>query len=112
MTSEIGFEDFSKVDVRVGVIKRVEDAPGCRVPAYRLTIDLGAEIGSKVSVAQAKNYEPQSLQGKQVLVVANLAPRQVGKHLSEVLVLGVPTESSGTALIIPDMEARIGGQVF
>jgi tRNA-binding protein len=110
--SLIEFELFRNVDVRVGVIRSVADADGCRVPAYKLELDFGPEIGTRRSIAQAKNYPPEALLGKQVLAVVNLKPRQVGRHVSEVLVLGVPTADRGTALIIPDMPATTGGRLF
>jgi len=108
----IDFSTFQAVDVRVGVIRSVEAAEGCRVPAYKLKLDFGPEVGLKSSIAQATNYAPDVLIGKHVLAVVNLKPRQVGKHLSEVLVLGVPTESEGTALIVPDKPAITGGRLF
>lgn len=108
----IDFAAFEQVDVRVGVISSVEVADGCRVPAYRLEVDFGPSIGVRKSVAQATNYSPDALLGKQVLAVVNLKPRQVGRHLSEVLVLGVPTHDKGTALVVPDMCAVIGARLF
>lgn len=108
----IEFSDFEKIDVRVGVILSAVDAPECRVPAYKLEVDFGEPIGVKKSVAQAKNYTPEQLKGKQILAVVNFKSRQIGKHLSEVLVLGVPTESAGTALVVPDMAAILGGKLF
>ncbi|HEX8558586.1 MAG TPA: tRNA-binding protein [Pyrinomonadaceae bacterium] len=108
----IEFPAFAQVEVRVGVISSVEVAEGCRVAAYKLTVDFGPEVGVRRSVAQATNYAPEQLVGKQVLAVVNLKPRQVGKHVSEVLVLGVPTEGRGTALVVPDMEAVVGGRLF
>lgn len=108
----IDFSVFEQVEVRVGVITSIEIAEGCRVAAYRLSVDLGPQIGVKQSVAQATNYSPEQLYGKQVLAVINLKPRQVGKHMSEVLVLGVPTENKGTALVVPDMEAVLGSRLF
>ena len=108
----IDFSVFEQVDVRVGRITAVELAEGCRVPAYKLVLDFGPDLGTRRSIAQATNYSPQSLLGRQVLAVVNLEPRQVGKHISEVLVLGVPTEEKGTALIVPEMEATIGGRLF
>ena len=111
-TQTIDFSVFEQVDIRVGRISSVEVAEGCRVPAYKLAIDFGPEIGIRHSIAQATNYSPQSLVDRQVLAVVNLKPRQVGKHISEVLVLGVPTEDKGTALIVPEMEATIGGRLF
>jgi tRNA-binding protein len=111
-TGTIDFSVFEQVDIRVGRITSVVVAEGCRVPAYKLVIDFGPGLGTKRSIAQATNYSPQSLLGHQVLAVINLEPRQVGKHISEVLVLGVPTEDKGTALVVPEMEATIGGRLF
>lgn len=108
----IDFSVFEQVEVRVGVITSIEIAEGCRLAAYKLRVDFGPQIGVKESVAQATNYSPEQLHGKQVLAVVNLKPRQVGKHMSEVLVLGVPTENNGTALVIPDMEAVLGSRLF
>jgi tRNA-binding protein len=115
MTNQTGTIDFSlfeQVDIRVGRISSVEIAEGCRVPAYKLVIDFGPDLETRRSIAQATNYSPQSLLGRQVLAVVNLEPRQVGKHISEVLVLGVPTEDKGTSLVVPEMEATIGGRLF
>ena len=111
-TSAIDFSVFEQVDVRVGRITSVEVAEGCRVPAYKLAIDFGPELGTRRSIAQATNYPPESLVGRQVLAVVNLKPRQVGKHISEVLVLGVPTKERGTSLVVPEMEATVGGRLF
>jgi len=108
----IDFALFQSVDVRVGVIRAVEEADGCRVPAYRLEIDFGPEIGTRRSIAQARNYPPEALVGKQILAVVNLSPRQIGRHVSEVLVLGVPTADRGTALVVPDIPATTGGRLF
>jgi len=108
----IDFSVFEQVDIRVGRITAVEIAEGCRVPAYKLVVDFGPDLGTRRSIAQATNYSPQSLLGRQVLAVVNLESRQVGKHISEVLVLGVPTEEKGTALVVPEMEAKIGGRLF
>ncbi len=103
---------FQKVDVRVGVIRAVQEAEGCRVPAYRLEVDFGAEIGTRRSIAQARNYPPETLLGKEVLAVVNLKRREVGGHVSEVLVLGVPTADRGTALVVPNMPATPGARLF
>jgi len=111
-TGTIDFSVFEQVDIRVGRVSSVEVAEGCRVPAYKLAIDFGPELGTRRSIAQATNYSPQSLLGHQVLAVVNFKPRQVGKHISEVLVLGVPTEGKGTALVVPEMEATTGGRLF
>lgn len=112
MAEFVDFSAFEKLDVRVGTIESVEEAEGCKVPAYRLIIDFGSAVGKRKSIAQAKNYSPEALVQKQVLAVVNLKPRQIGRYLSEVLVLGVPTESAGTSLVVPDMPARVGGRLF
>jgi tRNA-binding protein len=111
-TGAIDFSLFEQVDIRVGRVSSVEVAEGCRVPAYKLAIDFGSELGTRRSIAQATNYTPESLMGRQVLAVVNLKPRQVGKHISEVLVLGVPTDDKGTSLVVPEMEATTGGRLF
>lgn len=111
-TNTIDFAVFQQIDVRVGRVASVEPAEGCRVPAYKLVIDFGPAIGTRRSIAQATNYPRESLLGRQVLAVVNFKPRQIGKHTSEVLVLGVPTQDKGTALVVPDMEAIIGGRLF
>src|SRR5947208_9806043 len=111
-TTTTDFSIFEQLDVRVGRISSVEIAEGCRVAAYKLMIDFGPEIGSRRSIAQATNYPPEALIGRQVLAVVNFKPRQIGKHISEVLVLGVPTKEKGTALIVPEMEAVLGGRLF
>ena len=110
--ASLEFEAFARVDVRVGEIRSVERTEGTRAAAYKLVIDFGAEIGTKVSVAQATNHPPETLQGTQVLAVVNLEPRRIGKYVSEVLTLGVPTEDRGTALVVPDMKAIVGGRLF
>ena len=111
-TGIIDFSVFEQVEIRVGRVSSVEVAEGCRVPAYKLVIDFGPDLGTRRSIAQATNYSRESILGRQVLAVVNLEPRQVGKHVSEVLVLGVPTEDKGTALVVPEMEATIGGRLF
>jgi tRNA-binding protein len=110
--SFVEFAVFQQIDVRVGRVSSAEPAEGCRVPAYKLVIDFGPAIGTRRSIAQATNYPRESLVGRQVLAVVNFKPRQVGKHTSEVLVLGVPTQEKGTALAVPEMEAIIGGRLF
>ena len=86
---QISYEDFDKVDIRVGKVVNVEDFPKARKPAYKLTIDFGSEIGTKKSSAQfVKNQTKEDLLGKQVVCVVNFAPRQIGPFISEVLTLG------------------------
>lgn len=108
------YDDFVKLDIRVGKIVAVDDFPQARKPAYKLTIDFGAEIGTKVSSAQlVKHYTKDQLVGKLVLGVVNFPPRQIGPFLSEVLTLGVPDPDHECILITPDKnEALIGGKLF
>ena len=111
-SNSIDFSVFQQLDIRVGRITAVEIAEGCRVAAYKLELDFGPEIGTRRSIAQATNYPAEALLGRQVLAVVNFKPRQIGKHISEVLVLGVPTKDRGTALVVPEMEAVPGGRLF
>ena len=111
-SNTVDFAVFQQLDVRVGRITAVEAAEGCRVAAYKLEVDFGPEIGTRRSIAQATNYPPETLVGRQILAVINFKPRQIGKHISEVLVLGVPTKEKGTALVVPEMEAILGGRLF
>jgi len=106
------FEDFQKLDMRVGKIIEIEDFPEAKKPFYRLKIDFGEEIGIKRSCAQATNYSKKELLYKQVICVINFPPKQISSSLSEVLILGVPTKDKGTALLVPDIEAILGGKVF
>jgi tRNA-binding protein len=109
----IVFDDFMKVDVRVGRIVEAEPFPEARKPAIKLVIDFGGEIGRKKSSAQiTKYYEPEALVGRQVLAVVNFPPRQIGKFMSEVLTLGVPDETGEVVLISPGHEVPVGGRLF
>ena len=107
-------DDFNKLDIRVGKITNVEDFPEARKPAYKLTIDFGAEIGLKKSSAQlVKYYKKEELVGKKILGVVNFPPRQIGPFVSEVLTLGVPDENHECVLVVPDKEeAIIGGKLY
>ena len=109
----ITYDDFAKVDIRVGRITRAEPFPEARKPAYKLWVDFGGEIGEKRSSAQiTKHYTPEGLIGRQVLAVVNFPPRQIGKVLSEVLVLGLPDEAGEVVLIGPGQEVPLGGKLF
>jgi tRNA-binding protein len=108
----IDFDDFMKVDIRVGRVARVEDFPEARKPAWKLFIDFGEEIGEKRSSAQLKNYTREELEGRLVLAVVNFPPRQIGPFMSEVLTLGVPDEQGNVILLRPDSEVPLGGRMF
>lgn len=109
----ITYDDFEKVDIRVGKIITVEDFPEARKPAYKLTIDFGAEIGVKKSSAQiVKNYKKEELLGMQVLGVVNFPPKQIGPFISEVLTLGVTDESGYVVLVSPTLSSKIGSKMF
>lgn len=107
------FEEFQKLDIRVGRIVAVEDFPQARNPSYKLTIDFGKEIGLKKSSVQlVKNYAKEALTGKLVLCVVNFPPRQIGPFISEVLTLGVPGEDGECVLIQPEMNVPLGGRLY
>lgn len=107
--AEISFDDFLKVDIRVGTVLRAEPYPEVRKPAIKLWIDFGPEIGEKRSSAQiTAHYTPDQLIGKQVLAVVNFPPRQIGKFMSEVLVLGMSDASGDISLVRPDHPVPVG----
>ena len=113
MTDQIVFADFLRVDVRVGRVVTAEPFPEARKPAIKLHVDFGAEIGLKKSSAQiTRHYTPETLVGRRVLGVVNFPPRQIGKFMSEALVLGVPDEDGEVVLIAPDQDTPIGGRLF
>ena len=109
----ITYDDFAKVDIRVGRITRAEPFPEARKPAYKLWVDFGPEIGEKRSSAQiTKHYSIDELVGRQVLGVVNFPTRQIGPVPSEVLVLGLPDEEGAVVLIGPGHEVPLGGKLF
>lgn len=109
----ITYDDFARVDIRVGVITRAEPFPEARKPALRLWLDFGPEIGEKRSSAQiTRHYKPEALIGRQVLAVVNFPPRQIGPMLSEVLVLGLPDATGDVVLIGPGHDVPLGGKLF
>lgn len=106
---EITFDDFLKVDIRVGRVIRAEPYPEARKPAIKMWIDFGPEIGEKRTSAQVTaHYTPEALVGRQVMGVVNFPPRQIGKFMSEVLVLGASDAEGGIVLIAPDQEVSEG----
>jgi tRNA-binding protein len=112
-TPEIGFDDFLKVDIRVGTIVEAEPYPEARKPAIKLRIDFGPEIGMKRSSAQiTRHYDPAGLVGRQIVAVVNFPPRQIGKFMSEVLTLGVPDVDGEVVLLAPTTSVPNGGRMF
>jgi tRNA-binding protein len=109
----ISFDDFERVDVRVGRIVRAEAFPEARQPAYKLTIDFGPEIGVKTSSAQLTHrYTREALEGRLVLGAVNLGPRRIGAFVSEVLTLGVPDERGAVVLVVPQADVPLGARLF
>lgn len=107
------YDDFMKLDIRVGKIVSVEDFPEARKPAYKLVIDFGEELGLKKSSAQLpQNYTKEALIDKQVLAVVNFPPRQIGPVKSEILTLGLPDENGECILVTPDQNVPVGGKLF
>ncbi len=112
MSNELSFDDFLKVDIRVGTVLRAEPYPEARKPAIKLWVDFGGEIGERKTSAQiTDHYTPQTLIGRQVLAVVNFPPRQIGKFMSEVLVLGVPDADGAIVLLAPDQAVPNGGRM-
>lgn len=109
----ISYDDFAAVDIRVGQIVRAEPFPEARKPAFKLWVDFGGDLGVKRSSAQiTAHYECDALIGRQVLAVVNFPPRQIGKVLSEVLVLGLPDAAGEVVLIGPGHAVPLGGKLF
>lgn len=111
--SEIGFDDFLKVDIRKGTVVKAEPYPEARKPAIKLWVDFGSEIGVKKSSAQiTAHYTPETVLRREVLAVVNFPPRQIGKFMSEVLVLGLPDADGEVVLITPDKAVPNGARMF
>lgn len=109
----ISFDDFQKVDVRVGTIVDAQPFPEARKPSFKIVIDFGPEIGTRKSSAQlTKHYRLEELVGRQVAAVINFPPRQIGPMMSEVLTLGFPDEEGAVVLIAPDKKVPDGGRLF
>ena len=110
---EIRWEDFEKVDVRVGTVVEAEPFPEARKPSLKLTVDFGPEIGTRKTSAQLTgHYEPGGLVGRQVVAVVNFPPKRIAGFESEVLVLGVPGGNEDVVLLSPDHEVPPGGRMF
>jgi tRNA-binding protein len=113
MAEPILYQDFERVDIRVGTIIDAQPFPEARKPAFRLTIDFGAGIGTKRSSAQLTvHYKTDQLIGRQVCAVVNFPPRQIGPFMSEVLTLGMPDDDGSVVLIKPDFKVPNGGRLF
>jgi tRNA-binding protein len=111
--AEISWEDFERVDVRVGEVIEVEHFPEARKPAFKLVVDFGLEVGTRRTSAQlTARYEPEALVGRQVVAVVNFPPKRIAGFKSEVLVLGVPDENGEVVLLSPDHVVPSGGRMF
>jgi tRNA-binding protein len=104
-------EDFGKLDMRVGRVTGVEEFPEARVPAWKLTIDFGPEVGVKRSSAQITHYAREELEGRLVVAVVNFPPRNIAGFASEVLVLGALDPAKGVVLLRPDDEVDLGSRI-
>ena len=109
----IDYDDFAKVDMRVGKVIAVEEFPRAKKPTYKVQVDFGAEIGIKWSSVQAKtNYTKEEMLGRQVIAVVNFLPKNIAGFMSEVLILGVPTTDYELSLLLPSKLAMVGGRVY
>ena len=109
----IGFDDFLKLDIRVGTVVKAEPHPEARRPAYKVWVDFGAGIGVKKTSAQATaRYALEDLIGRQVAAVVNFPPKQIGKFMSEILVLGVPDAGGEIVLLGPERRVPDGGRMY
>lgn len=113
MSEYIDFNDFLKIDIRVGIIKDVQDFAKVKKPAFKLWVDFGDSIGVKKTSAQiTQNYTREELIGKQVAAVVNFPPKQIADFMSEILVLGFPDEKGNVTLISPDKNVPVGGRLY
>jgi len=108
---QVTFEDFLRIDIRVGRVLEVEDFPEARRPAWKLTIDFGPELGTRKSSAQIRHYPREALEGRLVVGVVNFPPRQIGPVRSEVLVLGAMDDEKGVVLLAPDADVALGDRI-
>ncbi len=111
-SESVTLEDFEKIDIRVGKVIQVTSFPEGRYSTHILRIDLGTDLGIKKLAKLTPNYEDDNLVGRQVLCVVNFPARQIGKHQSEVLTLGVPDELGNVILLQPDHEVPLGGRLY
>jgi len=111
VTEEVTFDDFLRVDMRVGRVTAVDAFPEARKPAWKLTIDFGPEVGVKRSSAQITHYAREALEGRLVVGVVNFPPRQIGPFRSEVLVLGALDDAKGVVLLRPDQDVAPGDRI-
>ena len=110
---EISFDDFLKVDIRVGTVMRAEPYPEARRPAIKLWVDFGNKIGEKKTSAQlTRHYTTETLVGRQVAAVVNFPDKQIGKFMSEILVIGFPDEEGEVVLLCPDKTVPNGGRLY
>ena len=113
LRASITYDDFDRVDIRVGTIVAVDPYPEARRPAFKLQVDFGPEIGTRKTSAQVtKHYHPQTLLGRQVAAVVNFPPKQIGKFMSEVLVLGFPDSDGEVVLVGPERPVPNGGKLY
>lgn len=112
-SSTVTFDDFEKLDIRIGRVAEVTPFAEGRHSTHVLVIDFGSELGTKKSLAKlTPNYEDDKILGRQVLCVVNFPPRQIGKHQSDVLTLGVPDENGNVMLLRPDHDVPLGGRLY
>jgi len=113
MTETIDFADFEKVDIRAGRIIDAQEFPEARRPAYKLFVDFGPELGVKKTSAQVtQNYTTEELKGRMVAAIVNFPPKQIGKYMSEILVLGFPDDAGNVTLVRPDKDVPLGGRLY